>query len=68
VASVEFTLRETYGNPPMPGGGYFIGSPGDTTEELAGYLSAKFGDRLASIRAGGVLFRYPLPEDSDNGR
>jgi hypothetical protein len=49
VPSVAYTLHETQGNPPMPAGGWLVGGPDDSVEDLVDILRRQYGTRLAFI-------------------
>ena len=48
-AAVRYQLADLYGNPPQQGGGYLIGTEGDTVQTLVESLQARYGNRLESI-------------------
>ncbi|SMF96831.1 hypothetical protein SAMN02949497_4243 [Methylomagnum ishizawai] len=49
TVSVFFELSDRYGDPPVSGGGYRVGAPGDTTADLAADLRRRYGPRLVRM-------------------
>lgn len=60
MASLYYTLSDTYGDPPRHGGGWIVGSDGSSLAELRQDLERRYGNRLTSIDDGQAA-ADPLP-------